>query len=160
MTRDRLNGPEIDTYVALMEISSQLRYRLDTHLREVSELSNVQFDILGNLMRAEGQRRRMTDIADGMVLSRSGLTYQVGVLEEKGLVTRAPSEDDERSTTVELTDEGRRRFLDVLPGHVGIVRSMIFDVISESEARSLGRTLGRLRRQARSLPPRSIQQRG
>ncbi len=32
----------------------------------------------------------MTDLADGVVYSRSGLTYQAGLLEKAGLVARSP----------------------------------------------------------------------
>ena len=95
---DRLDKGQIETYVAFTEIASQLRFRLETHLRTTSQLSHVQFEILGKLMRTPGQRLRMTDLADGIVVSRSGLTYQVGVLARQGLVERLPSPDDERST--------------------------------------------------------------
>ena len=49
----------------------------------------------------------MTDIADRLVRSRSGLTYQIAQLAEAGLVTKAPSPDDERSVIVSLTPQGR-----------------------------------------------------
>ena len=62
----------------------------------------------------------MTDLADGVVYSRSGLTYQAGLLEKAGLVTRAPSADDERSVTVTITDAGRALLAQVLPGHIEV----------------------------------------
>ena len=48
----------------------------------------------------------MTDIADGVVYSRSGLTHQAALLEKAGLITRSPSPTDQRATVVDLTAMG------------------------------------------------------
>ena len=63
--------------------------------------------LLARLGDAPEGSQRMTDLADGVVYSRSGLTYQAQVLEQRGLVTRAPGPDDERSVTVTITDVAR-----------------------------------------------------
>jgi DNA-binding MarR family transcriptional regulator len=142
-----------------MDVAGQLRFRLELHLREVARVSFVQFEILGRLMRAPGQQLRMTDLADSIAVSRSGLTYQVVALADAGFVERSTSPDDERATLVALTDAGRAEFLRVLPGHVEIVRRLLFDAVPEKQARVLGQTLGRVRDHIRALPPRSAQAR-
>lgn len=157
--RDRLVDEQIDAYVALMEVAGQLRFRLEQHLRAESELSYVQFEILGRLMRAPENRLRMTDVADGVVISRSGLTYQVAALAEAGYVERTSSHEDERSTIVELTSTGQAEFLRVLPGHVEIVRAVLIDAIPTDEFRGLGSSLDRIRNHMRALPPRSARRR-
>ena len=48
----------------------------------------------------------MTELADGVVYSRSGLTYQAGLLEKAGLIARDPSPDDDRATLVTITGLG------------------------------------------------------
>lgn len=151
----RLDDEQIETYVALMEVAGQLRFRLERHLRAESQLTYVQFEILGRLMRSPDQQLRMTDLADGIVFSRSGLTYQVTVLADAGLVERSTSSEDERSILVQLTGVGRDLFLRLLPGHVEIVRSLLFDAMPERDVRSLGAALSRIRAHIRALPPRS-----
>src|SRR2546423_14577971 len=69
----------------------------------------------------------MTQLADGVVYSRSGLTYQAGLLEQAGLIARAPSSEDERATLVTITDNGLALFGRALPGHVQAVRRRLFD---------------------------------
>ncbi len=152
---DRLADEQIDTYVTLMDVAGQLRFRVELHLREVAGVSFVQFEILGRLMRSPGQELRMTDLADSIAVSRSGLTYQVNALADAGLVERWASPDDERATIVALTDAGRAEFLRVLPGHVEIVRTLLFDAVTDKQALSLGRALGRVSDHIRALPPRS-----
>ncbi len=157
---DRLDDSQIDAYLALMEVAGQLQFRLERHLRSESDLSFVQFEILGKLMRAPKNRLRMTDLADGIVLSRSGLTYQVGKLESFGRVTRSASQRDDRSTVVDLTTAGEQLFLRLLPGHVEIVRTLLFDAIPERDIEALGQAMGQIRDHIRDLPPRSAHRRG
>lgn len=156
---DRLAQEQIDTYLALMEVAGQLRFRLEQHVRSESALTQVQFEILGRLLQEPGKRLRMTDLADRLGLSRSGLTYQVTALARAGFVDRASSPHDERSTIVELTAAGEREFLRVLPGHVDIVRSVLFEALPPEEMRTFGGLLMGIRDAVRALPPRSARRR-
>jgi DNA-binding MarR family transcriptional regulator len=96
----------------------------------------------------------MTELADGVVYSRSGLTYQAGVLEKAGLITRAPSPDDERATLVAITDDGRALVDRVLPGHVQVTR-LLFDPLTGDDLHHLGDIMTRVRDHMRAEPPRS-----
>src|ERR687890_2266391 len=102
-----LDPVQLNAYFALIEVTSLLRHAVEQQLRETGDLSYVQFQLLARLGDSPTGSHRMTDLADGVVYSRSGLTYQVGLLEKEGLLTRAPSPDDERSITVTLTEAGR-----------------------------------------------------
>lgn len=153
----RLDEEQLQTYVALMEVAGQLRFRLERQLRTESELSQIQYEILGQLHRAPQNQLRMTDLADGAALSRSGLTYQVNALADAGLVSRVASPDDDRSTMVELTPTGRAEFRRLLPGHVDIVRALLFDAVPEDDVAHLRDALNRIRAHIRALPPRSAE---
>jgi DNA-binding MarR family transcriptional regulator len=155
-----LPAPAIDptqlrTYFALMEVSSLLRHAIEQQLREAGDLSYVQFQLLARLGDTPDGSRRMTDLADGVVYSRSGLTYQAGLLEKAGLVTRTPAPDDERGITVTITDAGRRRLAQVFPGHVEVVTQMLFEPLSADDVKKLAALLEPVRDHMRSTPPRS-----
>jgi DNA-binding MarR family transcriptional regulator len=154
-----LNSEQLGAYFALMEVSSLLQYAVDEHLRADGDLSYVQFQILARLVDAPEGRLRMTDLADGVVYSRSGLTYQAGLLDKRGLITRAPSPDDERSVMVTVTDAGRALVAHVLPGHVERVRQLLFEPMSRKDLAALGSILGRVRDHMRATPPRSARPR-
>ncbi len=154
--RDRLAPEQLAAYFALMEVGSHLRHAVEQQLRASSGLSYIQFQILAGLSDAPaGVDVRMTDLADRLVYSRSALTYQVTQLEKLGLVERGPSADDERSTTIAVTEAGRRRVESVLPGHVDVVRRMLFEALSPSELDHLTGLLARVRDHMRAAPPRS-----
>ncbi len=150
-----LDPVQLNAYFALIEVSSLLRHTVEQQLREAGDLSYVQFQLLATLGDVPGGSMRMTDLADGVVYSRSGLTYQAGLLEAAGLVTRAPSPDDERGVTVTITDDGRARLGRVFPGHIAVLQQMLLDPLERGDVEALGAVLARVRDHMRANPPRS-----
>ncbi|MCO5967540.1 MarR family winged helix-turn-helix transcriptional regulator [Actinoallomurus soli] len=150
-----LDPVQLGAYFALIEVTSLLRHAVEQQLREAGDLSYVQFQLLARLGDSPTGSHRMTDLADGVVYSRSGLTYQAGLLEKAGLVVRAPSPDDERSITVTITEAGRALLAEVLPGHIEVVSGLLFEPLSRDDVKSLAGLLGPVRDHMRSTPPRS-----
>ncbi|GGL37016.1 MarR family transcriptional regulator [Phycicoccus endophyticus] len=146
---------QLDAYFALIEASSLLRHAVEQQLQDTGDLSYVQFQVLATLGDSPTGSRRMTDLADGVVYSRSGLTYQAKALETRGLVTRTPSPDDERSIVVTLTDAGRGTLARVFPGHLAVLDELLFAALSRSDVERLAEILGRVRDHMRQTPPRS-----
>ncbi|GAA5124165.1 MarR family transcriptional regulator [Alloalcanivorax gelatiniphagus] len=150
-----LSPAQLGAYLDLIEVTSLLRHAVEQQLKEAGGLSYVQFQLLARLGDAADGSQRMTDLADGVVYSRSGLTYQVGLLEKAGYVTRAASPDDERVVTVTLTDAGRSVLAAVFPGHIEVVSDLLFRSMSAKEVTTLAGLLAPVRDHMRSAPPRS-----
>jgi DNA-binding MarR family transcriptional regulator len=151
---DALSPAQLRAYFALMEVVSLLQYAVRQQLHAEGGLSYVQFEILAKLADTD-RPLTMTDLADGVVYSRSGLTHQAGLLEKEGLIRRSMSPDDQRATVVDITEEGRARVATVLPGHIEVVRDLLFDSLSERDVRALGDMMGNAREHLRARPPRS-----
>jgi DNA-binding MarR family transcriptional regulator len=149
-----LQPSQMRTYFALTEAASLLQYAVQQQLRAEGGLSYVQFEILAKLVGAD-RPLTMTELADGVVYSRSGLTHQAGLLEAEGLITRQASATDQRATVVTITKAGRRRLDKVLPGHIDVVRGLLFDGLSADDVRTLGDVMTRVRDHMRERPPRS-----
>ncbi|MEU6858281.1 MarR family transcriptional regulator [Glycomyces sp. NPDC046736] len=136
-----------------MESATLLQHHVEQQLRAAGDISSVQFEVLMHLFKT--RRATMTELADGVVYSRSGLTYQAGQLEKAGLVTRGPSPDDERATLVTITDAGIDVVHRVLPGHVQVTRRLLYEALSDEDLRRLGDIMARVRDHIREQPPRS-----
>jgi DNA-binding MarR family transcriptional regulator len=149
-----LKPEQMRTYFALMESVTLLQYAVQRQLQDEGGLSYVQFEILATLVDAQ-QPLTMTELADGVVYSRSGLTHQAGLLDKAGLITRRTSPHDQRATIVEVTPAGRKLIAKILPGHVEVVRELLFDALSQPDARELGELMTRVRDHMRARPPRS-----
>jgi DNA-binding MarR family transcriptional regulator len=153
-TSAALDPRELGTYFVLTEAVSLLQYQVEQQLRAEGDLGYVQFQLLARLADAQGPLT-MTQLADGVVYSRSGLTYQAGLLEKAGLITRGPSPDDERATLVTITDDGLALFGRLLPGHVRVVRRLLIDSLSAGDLHRLGDIMTQVLDCMRAQPPRS-----
>jgi DNA-binding MarR family transcriptional regulator len=150
-----LTATQLRAYFAFTEVSGLLRHAVEQQLRDVGGLSYVQFQLLARLGDAPDGQQRMTDLADGVVYSRSGLTYQAQLLDQRGLVTRSPSPEDERSTVITITAAGRDVLAEVFPGHIEALQGLLFASLSDSDVQDLARILGRAADHLRAIPPRS-----
>lgn len=148
----------LQAYFALSEATSLLQDQIEQHLRAEGNLGTVQFQILMRLASGEGHAT-MTDLADGLAHSRSGLTYQAGLLEQRGLIHRDRSPNDERATLVTITHDGEALIRRILPGHISVVRALLLDLISDQESDMLAEIMDRVRSRIRAEPPRSARQR-
>jgi DNA-binding MarR family transcriptional regulator len=151
-----LDPLQLGAYFDLIEVTSLLRHAIEQQLREAGDLSYVQFQLLARLGDTPTGSHRMTDLADGVVYSRSALTYQAGLLEKAGLVTRTPAPDDERGITVTITQAGRSLLAKVFPGHIETVSHLLFEPLSRNDVKALADLLATVRDHMRATPPRSV----
>lgn len=151
---DPLKPAQMRAYFALTEAAGLLEYAVQQQLRSEGGLSYVQFEILAKLVDAQ-RPLTMTDLADGVVYSRSGLTHQAGLLEKSGLISRKVSPSDQRATIVDITAAGRERVRQVLPGHIDVVRDLLYGALSDTDVRALEKIMTRVRDHMRDRPPRS-----
>jgi DNA-binding MarR family transcriptional regulator len=66
------------------------------------------YDVLWTLYDAPERHLHASELADQVVLSRSGLSRMIDRIEEAGLVERRACPGDRRAIHVELTEEGER----------------------------------------------------
>src|SRR3954451_23100167 len=133
-----LDAVQLGAYFALMDVAGLLRHAVEQQLREAGDLSYVQFQLLARLgLGSPTGSERMTDLADGVVYSRSGLTYQAGLLEKAGLVARTPSAEDERGVKVTITAAARTLLDAVMPGHVAVTSDQLIQPLSRTDIENL-----------------------
>lgn len=104
------------------------------------------YDVLLTLAEAPGRRLRMAELADRVLLSRSGVTRLVDRLQAEGLVRREPSPHDARGTYTVLTADGLARLRRAAPVHLAGIRRHWLARFSDDELRTLGELLERLSR--------------
>jgi DNA-binding MarR family transcriptional regulator len=75
-----------------------------------SGLRSTQFAILAEIVDRDEGPPTLNQLADDLVLDRSGLGHSLRPLEREGLIRLEKSSRDRRSTLVALTDQGRERY--------------------------------------------------
>jgi DNA-binding MarR family transcriptional regulator len=104
------------------------------------------YDVLWAVRRAPGKQARMADLADGLTLSRGGITKLVDRLEAAGLLRRERTEDDGRGFYAVLTDDGERMLRRMWPVYAAVLRETFVDALSEDEAGVIAAGLDRAKR--------------
>lgn len=110
---------------------------LDAELRDGHGLTLPEYEVLMNLTDADGGRLRMSELAEGVLLSRSGLTRVVDRLERRELVLRSQAGDDRRGLFAELTPGGRRLVARARRTHLAGVRRLFTSHLSAAEMAAL-----------------------
>lgn len=130
---DHLDDLETRAWRGLLVASTRLLSRLDAELQEAQQLRVADYGVLANLAEAPECRLRMSELADLMGLSPSGLTRRVDTLARTGLVQRVQCPEDKRGTFASLTEAGRRRLAEAHPHHVAQVRQYFADRLDREE---------------------------
>jgi DNA-binding MarR family transcriptional regulator len=123
---------------------SQITRRLEHDLVEEHELPLPSYEVLLQLAEAPGRRLRMTELADRVLLSRSGLTRLVDRLVSDGLVERAACPNDARGTHAVLTEAGLSRLRTAAPTHLRGIAEHVTDRLSEQELGQLRALMAKL----------------
>lgn len=124
-----LDQGEQEVWRRLLAAEARLRDRLDRDLREGHGLSLGDYDVLVHLSEAPGRCLRMSELADRLLLSRSGLTRRVDGLVREGWVARRACPDDRRGSLAELTDLGFEVLRHAAVTHVAGVRRYLVDAL-------------------------------
>jgi DNA-binding MarR family transcriptional regulator len=115
---------------SLLCAEARLNERLDQELRAAHGLSMAEYGVLVHLSEGPADGVRMSDLAERLLLSRSGLTRRVDSMARAGLVTRSSCPADGRGLMAQLTPAGRRRLEEAAPTHVAGVRRYLIDALA------------------------------
>jgi DNA-binding MarR family transcriptional regulator len=116
-----------------LSVDCRLRERLDRELRAGTALTLGEYEVLVHLSEAPGRALRMSELADRLLLSRSGLTRRVDGLVRAGLVARQPCDDDGRGALAALTSPGWDRLEQAAPVHVAGIRRYLLDPVEAGQ---------------------------
>jgi DNA-binding MarR family transcriptional regulator len=134
----QLNERELTAWRGFLRSHAQLMRELDVELQEAHGLPLTWYDVLIQLELAPEKQLRMSELADSVLLSRSGLTRLVDRMEREGLVSRCRFEEDARGLLARITDDGSTRLREASDTHLAGVRARFVDRFSRDELDALG----------------------
>ncbi|WP_228817062.1 MarR family winged helix-turn-helix transcriptional regulator [Nocardia transvalensis] len=139
-----LSSAQQRAWRAYMDGHQRLMSELNRQLQRDSDLSLAEYRILVLLSESPDLSLRMSDLADGVLSSRSRLTHQIRRMEAQGMVRRTSCEEDGRGVRAHLTDEGIRRLRAAAPGHVEAVRRDFIDLLTPDQLATIGEVFERV----------------
>jgi DNA-binding MarR family transcriptional regulator len=139
----RASDWRIGVWRSFLRAHAQAIRELERELLAVAGMPLGWYDVLLQLAEAPERRLRMAELADRVLLSRSGLTRLIDRLQAEGLVRREPSPEDARGTFTVLTTDGMARLRAAAPVHLAGIRKHWLAHFSDEELRELATLLQR-----------------
>jgi DNA-binding MarR family transcriptional regulator len=128
-----------------LKVHAALLRELDAELAEHHRLSLSSYEVLVRLAEAPQRKLRMSDLAQSVAISPSGLTRMVDRLASQELVERDRCRGDARGTYAVLTDRGLERMRAASATHLDGVRRLFLEQLSDEDQRRLSAFWERLR---------------
>jgi DNA-binding MarR family transcriptional regulator len=139
-----LTEPQMLAWRRFLRAHALVTRALESDLLAEQRLPLASYDVLVQLVEAPQHRLRMSELAERVLLSRSGLTRLVDRLEREGLVRREACDSDARGLFTVLTDAGLERLRAASPVHLRGVAEHAVGRLDDAEARTLADLLARM----------------
>lgn len=133
-----LSPVELAAWRGMLQVNARVTAALDAQMRGEHGLSVSSYEVMLFLAGAPERRLRMSEIAERVLLSRSGLTRLVDRLVQLGYVTRCAAEVDGRGSYAELTDAGLEAFGAAQRTHRDGVRTFFLERLTATDTVVLG----------------------
>lgn len=133
-----LDDRELRAWRGMLRVHATLTKALDAQLEAEHSLPLTSYEVLLYLGQCEQHRMRMCDLAESVLLSRSGLTRLVDRLERDGLLARESCSADARGAFAKLTPAGERKLAEARAAHLAGVRDLFLSRLSPEQQDLLG----------------------
>jgi DNA-binding MarR family transcriptional regulator len=136
-----LTEPEMEAWRRLVASTTALLAVLDNELQAEHGLSLGDYEVLAFLSEAPDRAIRMSELADRLHLSPSGITRRVDGLVRSGSVERQRCPSDRRGANAVLTPLGAKMLNAAAPTHLRGVREHFIDRLGPDDLDKLAALL-------------------
>jgi DNA-binding MarR family transcriptional regulator len=135
----RVGGPRIAekrlaSWRALLNAHARVIERIERELQAAGLPPLGWYDVLWALYRAPDRRLRINELADQVVLSRTGMVRLVDRIEAAGLLRREPVPEDRRGAYAVLTEQGVEMLRDMWPLYARAIEELFLAPVGEDAA--------------------------
>jgi DNA-binding MarR family transcriptional regulator len=135
------HDPRLGPWRAFLLAHARISRRLDDELRAEHDLSFAEYDALLTIATAPERRIRMRQLADQVLLSKSGVTRLIDRLVADGLVERDACVSDARGAEAVLTEAGLDRLRAASSTHLRGISDHFLDILDEGQLAEVGRAM-------------------
>jgi DNA-binding MarR family transcriptional regulator len=150
---DELPPERLETWRSFIRAHAAVVARIERDLHQRALIPLTWYDVLIELVYAPANRLRLSELAEAVALSRSGLTRLVDRLEQAGLLRREPHPLDRRGAYAVLTDTGFAAVAAARPHYLRDIAAHFARHLTDDEAAVLFWALERIRRAPSDGPP-------
>jgi DNA-binding MarR family transcriptional regulator len=132
---------QLEVWEVFLHAHAAITRKMDADFQRLHGMTLRDYEVLLYLYRAPEQGLRMSEIAERVLLTPSGITRLVKGLEEDELIERAPCSQDMRVSYARLTPTGRKRFMSMRDSHLADINALFTGRFTDAELKQLGTLL-------------------
>ena len=140
----RTQGITEAAWIRFLRAHAAVTRELSARLENAHGLTLSDFDVLVQLLHAEGNRLRRVDLARTVLLTASGITRLLDGLERAGWVEKQHCASDARVTYAALTQAGIEKIASARSSHHADIEELFGSRFNEDEKATLDELLARL----------------
>jgi DNA-binding MarR family transcriptional regulator len=144
MTKEHLSEEHLAAWRAFLKAHATIINLIERDLAEAKRPPLSTYDVLIELYEASEHRLRMHELAERVVLSRSGLTRLVDRLEAEGLLIRDRCGTDRRGAYAVITEKGIEALQQTWPIYARGIAEYFAQWLTLEEAKLLELALSRI----------------
>ena len=133
--------PRLQPWIVFLRAHAAVSRALEAELEAEQAMSLADYEALIQLAHADGRRLRMSELADRMILTRSGISRLVDRLEAGHYVERVACSTDARGAYAVLTEVGYERLQAASPTHLRGVDEHFLSAIPPADRETFVRVL-------------------
>ena len=133
--------PRLQPWRAFLTAHARITRRLDEELRAEHDLSLAEYDALLTIADAPDRTIRMRQLADRVLLSKSGVTRLIDRLVLDGLVERRACASDARGAEAVLTADGLDRLRRASRTHLRGIAEHFIAAVDPSDLPTIQRSM-------------------
>lgn len=133
--------PRLEPWRAFLMAHARITRRLDEELRAEHDLSLAEYDAMLTIADAPERRIRMRQLADRVILSKSGVTRLIDRLVFDGLVERHACLSDARGAEAVLTADGLDRLRRASSTHLRGIAEHFIAAVDETDLPTIERSM-------------------
>jgi len=128
-----LTPAELAAWRGMLRVQASLLRTMDVDLSTAHGIGLRSYEVLLHLSDASGERLRMNELCDSVLLSASGVSRLVDRMERDGLVHRERCTEDGRGYWAVLTAAGHEKLDEARPTHLDSVRRLFLRHFGEAD---------------------------
>ena len=134
----RLTLQDLAAWAGFLRVHAGISRVLDAELSARHDIGLSEYDVLVFLANAPDRRLRMSELAESVLISQSGITRLVDRLVTRGYVERVKCSEDKRGAFAAITCNGLEKLIEANCTHIAGVQERFLDRLTDEEKVMLG----------------------
>jgi DNA-binding MarR family transcriptional regulator len=134
----------VSSWASFLKVHARVINEIEKELVKAKVIPLTWYDILLSVNGSPGNRKRMIEIAEGVVLTKSGLSRSVDKLTEAGLIIKEACPEDKRGSYAVITEKGIQALKEAWPIYRKCIHKYFGENLDQGEITTINQAMNKI----------------